>query len=301
MATPSRRWAERAPSRSTHSCATFGSTQGSLALTSARPTALAPSAPHRRPIRVDQHARLLRSERHERRLQPVGGGDIGDRCEMSGDLFRHPVRIDKQLARPCRRTMAWASTTGVCGTSWPRMLNAQAIELGSVSTAHRLAPYRAPRRVRRACPPPIGRKIAPGEPKSACRRATAGRPRSGRRDWAGPAKAGPDTVAGGAQLVGSFGGDEPGIVAEDVAGGEVRRNPFMSRLLDAVLAGEDRGIDLLPDLDRVAAVSEYDRVLRRHDAIAGRSGEAGQPAQPLGIAGRHTRPDTRRSAARDRR
>src|SRR6478672_581176 len=56
----------------------------------------------------------------------------------------------------------------------------------------------------------------------------------------------------------------------------------MGRLVHRMDDGEDRRIDLLARLDGVAAVGEQHRLVGGDDGEAGRSAEAGEPAQPLG-------------------
>ena len=57
-------------------------------------------------------------------------------------------------------------------------------------------------------------------------------------------------------------------------------------MLDQMLDGESRGVDLLAHLHLIAAVDEDHGAVGEHDGEAGRAGEAGEPGQPLG-AGRH--------------
>ena len=63
--------------------------------------------------------------------------------------------------------------------------------------------------------------------------------------------------------------------------GEVRLDPLVGRRLDQVHDREQRGVDLLARLQRVAAVDEQRGAVRQHDRGAGRAGEAGQPGEPL--------------------
>ena len=53
-----------------------------------------------------------------------------------------------------------------------------------------------------------------------------------------------------------------------------------------MLDGEDRPVDLLARLQRVAAVDEQNGAIHQHNGSAGRAGEAGEPSEPP-LAGRH--------------
>ena len=57
-------------------------------------------------------------------------------------------------------------------------------------------------------------------------------------------------------------------------------------MIDQMLDGESRRIDLVAHLHRIAAVDENRRAIGEHDRDAGRAGKAGEPGKPL-VAGRH--------------
>ena len=87
--------------------------------------------------------------------------------------------------------------------------------------------------------------------------------------------------AGLGQSFGAFDGVQPRVVAKAVGAREIGLQPPVRRLLDQMLDGEQRGIDLLAHLQRVAAVDEQHRALHQHDRGAGRPGKAGEPGEAL--------------------
>ena len=87
--------------------------------------------------------------------------------------------------------------------------------------------------------------------------------------------------AGSSQPFGGGRGMQPGIEAEAVAGGEMLRQPGFRRRIDQRLDAPGLGVDLFCRLQRIAAIDEHGGRLRQHDRLAGGTGKAGQPGQPL--------------------
>ncbi len=79
---------------------------------------------------------------------------------------------------------------------------------------------------------------------------------------------------------------EPGVVAKLAAMGQMAGDPALRRLLGQVLGLEERDIDLVADLQGIAAVHEDGGLVRQHHGKAGRAGKTGKPSQALG-PGRH--------------
>ena len=96
---------------------------------------------------------------------------------------------------------------------------------------------------------------------------------------------GADAGAGLGEAFGALGAVQPGVVAELLAGHEVRLDPRARRGVGDVLDGEQGGIDLVARLGGVAAVDEQRSAIGEDDRGAGRSGEAGEPGETL-LAGR---------------
>ena len=75
---------------------------------------------------------------------------------------------------------------------------------------------------------------------------------------------------------------QPGVVAQRAAFGQRPFDPLAGRLVGDVARLEGGHVDLLADLEGVAAVDEDRRAVGQHDGHAGGAGEAGQPGQALG-------------------
>ena len=78
---------------------------------------------------------------------------------------------------------------------------------------------------------------------------------------------------------------KPGVVAQLRTFRQVLLEPFAQWLVDRVPAFEQLVVDLLGELDRVAAVAQHRCPLRQHGRLGGGAGEAGEPGHALGIAG----------------
>ena len=92
--------------------------------------------------------------------------------------------------------------------------------------------------------------------------------------------------AGLGQPLRAFDRVQPRVVAETVLAGEVLLQPLMRRVLDQMLDREQRRVRLRAHLQGIAAIDEQRRAVHQHDGGAGRTGEAGEPSQPL-VGGRH--------------
>ena len=167
--------------------------------------------------------------------------------------------------------MAKASGGGVCATSAPRILKAQATACGSETTSASARNFASSARMRAACRPPLRRQSA-----DRCR-ATARRGGGRSRQIASirsgstatnvaeaaaqalPSRSAPSTV-------------QPGIGAEAVVQAEVRLDQQVGGS-GQVLYSEQRRVDLIARLQRVAAVDEQNRAPSAIAAPAG-PGEA---------------------------
>ena len=87
--------------------------------------------------------------------------------------------------------------------------------------------------------------------------------------------------AGLGEALRAFDRVQPGIVAKAVGVRKIGLDPAIRWRLHEMLDGEQRGIDLLADLKRVAAVDEQHRPLHQHDRGAGGTGETGEPGETL--------------------
>ncbi len=184
--------------------------------------------------------------------------------------------------------MAKASTTGVCGTSLPRMLNSQR------------------HRVRIGHDQRIGAELFQlgAQPRELVRGRLAGIAQIVQHDGAerrrrpvGPA--GVDRIVGDgneacargfasfAEPLGAVDRMQPGRIAELGAGAKdcPRSMPPADARPDARWR-KAAVVDLVAHLHLIAAVDEQHRAVGEHDGGAGRAGEAGEPGEPLG-AGRH--------------
>jgi hypothetical protein len=74
---------------------------------------------------------------------------------------------------------------------------------------------------------------------------------------------------------------QPGVKSEAVAGHQMLRKPVFRRRIGQRLDMPSLAIDLFRRLQGIAAVDENRGLLRQHDRQAGRTGEAGEPGQPL--------------------
>src|SRR3546814_17322788 len=75
---------------------------------------------------------------------------------------------------------------------------------------------------------------------------------------------------------------QPGVVGKALARLQARLQPGCQGLIGHVARREKRGVDLLDDLQGVAAVDEDGGFLQQDAGKAGRALEAGEPGQPLG-------------------
>ena len=89
-------------------------------------------------------ARSRSKSRASRARRRALRGDGGRRCRACGRRHRAPA------GPPAARSRS-ASTTGVCGTSLPRMLNSQATACGSETTSASAAAFASRRGCARAC------------------------------------------------------------------------------------------------------------------------------------------------------
>ena len=136
IAAPSRRCAVRAPSRSAAFLRAFGRIEGSCPS-----TIFAPVAARRALIASDVHtgsswtAAFAAPSASSAAAKSDGGRTsvVRFRCARTSSGTR--AGSMNTAARPVRGTMAWARTTGVCGTSRPRMLNSQARQSGIAITS----------------------------------------------------------------------------------------------------------------------------------------------------------------------
>ncbi len=92
--------------------------------------------------------------------------------------------------------------------------------------------------------------------------------------------------AGAGEALRALGGVQPGVVAELGTRRQVLLEPALRRGVGDRHDGEHRCFDLGPRRQRVAAVDEQRGLVGEHHGRPGRSGEAGQPRQPL-FGGRH--------------
>ena len=193
----------------------------------------------------------------------------------------------KRSTEPSRCAMAKPSGSGVCGTSPPRMLSSQAIELGAVSTAASTASLASAAAIsrrfwaaslpakRRSC----GTTGAKGAGGWSVHTASMGLRSSGASAAAG-------ALGRGAEALDLARRVQPRIVAERSAARQIGGDPFAGRLLGDMAALVERAIDLRLGLERVAAIDEDRRPLRQHDGEPRRAGEAGEPGEAL-AARRH--------------
>jgi hypothetical protein len=80
--------------------------------------------------------------------------------------------------------------------------------------------------------------------------------------------------------VGMVRGVQPWVIAKARARRQVRLQPFLRRIVDQMLDGEDVGVDLVAHLQHIASVDEDHGAIGEHDRGSGRTGETGQPCQP---------------------
>ena len=89
---------------------------------------------------------------------------------------------------------------------------------------------------------------------------------------------------GGLERIDLLGGMEPGVEAEAAAAGHHLEQPVGGLVLGKTQHGEERGVDLVADLEAVATVDEDPGAIGGDEGDAGRAGEAGEPGQAL-VAG----------------
>jgi hypothetical protein len=92
--------------------------------------------------------------------------------------------------------------------------------------------------------------------------------------------------AGGRQPFGCRRSVQPWIKSEAIFGLQVVGEPGFRRRLDQRLDAPRIHINLFGRLQRIAAVDKHRGFLQQYDRHAGRSGEAGEPGQPL-VGGRY--------------
>jgi hypothetical protein len=78
---------------------------------------------------------------------------------------------------------------------------------------------------------------------------------------------------------------QPRVVAETGVGWQVGRNPVRRRVVGQVLRLEQGPVGLIANLQRIAPIDEDRRLVGQYHRQAGRSGETGQPGQPLRAPG----------------
>ncbi len=81
--------------------------------------------------------------------------------------------------------------------------------------------------------------------------------------------------------IGAFDGVQPRVVSDAVAGGRMLLDPPAGRHLHKMLDGKEREVDLVADLQRVAAVDEQHRAVHQDDRRTGGAGKSCQPGEPL--------------------
>ena len=91
--------------------------------------------------------------------------------------------------------------------------------------------------------------------------------------------------AGRRKALGLIGGQQPWVVTQDIALLQVASDPDRWRVIDQVVGGKQLGINLMANLDGVAAVDEYGALVEGEDGQPPRTGETGEPAQPLRVGG----------------
>ena len=74
---------------------------------------------------------------------------------------------------------------------------------------------------------------------------------------------------------------QPGIIAKPRALAQIGLEPFARRGRRQGERLEGRGVDLIPDRQRIAPVDEDRGATLQHDGEAGRAGKAGQPGEAL--------------------
>ena len=87
--------------------------------------------------------------------------------------------------------------------------------------------------------------------------------------------------AGGGQALGCRRSVQPGVKTEAVAGHKVLGQPVFRRRIGQRLDMPGLAVDLFGGLQRIAAIDENGGLARQDDGHAGRTGEAGEPGQPL--------------------
>ena len=237
----------------------------------------------RRRFRVEPHPRFGLSQRRERSAMSVAGS------AMSRNSSRSPRTLPPTLAasmnrvgRPFAGTMAKASATGVWRMSPPRMLNSQAMESSmvrstasafssrsSVCTSRILSCALRPANSR-----PWGTIGAEEGFGRSCHKASIGLPATGSSLM--PAL--PKRLGQALDLLDRV---QRGVVADRRALAELSREPARGLGLGRLQYLEQGGVGLRLGLQDVAAVDEQRRRLVQHDRHACRSGEAGEPGEPL--------------------
>ena len=90
----------------------------------------------------------------------AGLAHVGERFEIVAHLVRELAAVDVERGPPFCGTIAKASGSGVCATSAPRMLKAQATACGSETTSASARASRSRPACARAFPRPPRRRIA---------------------------------------------------------------------------------------------------------------------------------------------
>ena len=184
--------------------------------------------------------------------------------------------------RPSRGMIANESGSGVCDTSAPRMLKVQATACGSDTTSASAFSFAISGRTVES----FVSAASPAKRMSCSVTApSGGAGRSVHNSSIGLGSIGTSVAPALAQarreLLRAFDGVQPRIEAERVALAERALDPLVGRRFDQMHDLEQRRVDLLARLQRVAAVDEQRRTLHQHDRGAGRAGEAGEPGEPL--------------------
>ena len=243
--------------------------------------------PARRGRRVEANGALSARRLVERRSEFRRLGDVGDVLDMGARGVGELARIDQQRWPPLGRNDGE-------GQRQRRVLHVGAADVEEPGDRIRLGQHgRAGPRLRQRLLD-IGELVGGG---------TAGDVERVHDDLAKrrARPVGPDGVdrivrcrhQRGAGLLGDLlepadtgDGMQPGVVTERRAGLQLLLQPGVPARIDQVQRLEGAGVDLVADLQGVAAVDEDRRGVLQHHGQAGGAGEAGEPFQPLG-AGRH--------------
>src|SRR5262249_13801403 len=193
---------------------------------------------------------------------------VSRQLRTSLESFRPSIYND---GRPACGMMAKASGSGVCATSAPRMLKAQAIACGSDTTSASAWSLVSSARMRASFSP-----AASPAKRTSCS-ATAPSGGAGRSAQMASIRSGSTAMSLAPALLQplrALDGVQPRIVAEAVVRREVLLDPAIGRHVDQMLDRKQRGIHLLAHLERITPVDEEHGALHQDEGDAGRAGEA---------------------------